>query len=232
VPDAGGTPVWLRELNLEPALRAAAGLGVRIVQQHQDQLVAAAWEQIGDPSAVARYERRMEAAATVLRSVLRRHVAPLPPARLVQFLGPAQARTRASVVTLRARLAGDGLPVAFSSAPLRRSLRPAGTLARRRPEPVESVAPLVDDADADGARTPAERLEARERRERLEGKVRLLSPAHRAVLVLRDIEGLTYEEIADVTESPLGSVKGRLHRARAELIELLRRNTYDWELPA
>lgn len=30
---------------------------------------------------------------------------------------------------------------------------------------------------------------------------------------------------------PLGSVKGRLHRARGELIELLRANEYDWELP-
>ena len=105
-------------------------------------------------------------------------------------------------------------------------------LARRRPEPVEPVEGLVDESDADGVRTPVERLEGRERRERLEGKVRLLQPAHRAVLVLRDIEGLTYEEIADVTQTPLGSVKGRLHRARAELIELLRRNTYDWELPA
>ena len=50
--------------------------------------------------------------------------------------------------------------------------------------------------------------------------------------MLRDIEGLSYEEIADVTEAPLGSVKGRLHRAREELIEILRNNTYDWELPA
>jgi RNA polymerase sigma-70 factor (ECF subfamily) len=51
------------------------------------------------------------------------------------------------------------------------------------------------------------------------------------VLVLRDLEGLPYEEIADVTQTPLGSVKGRLHRARAELIEILRTNTYDWDLP-
>ena len=62
--------------------------------------------------------------------------------------------------------------------------------------------------------------------------MRLLSPAHRVVLVLRDIEGFSYEEIAMVTETPLGSVKGRLHRARGELIDILRHNTYDWELPA
>jgi len=42
---------------------------------------------------------------------------------------------------------------------------------------------------------------------------------------------LSYDEIASVTGSPLGSVKGRLHRARFELSELLRHNTYDWELP-
>ena len=51
------------------------------------------------------------------------------------------------------------------------------------------------------------------------------------MLVLRDLEGLSYDEIAAVTAAPLGSVKGRLHRARHELIEILRRNTYDWELP-
>ena len=62
-------------------------------------------------------------------------------------------------------------------------------------------------------------------------KLRGLRMEHRTVLVLRDVEGLSYEEIAAVTGTPLGSVKGRLHRARSELIELLRRNTYDWELP-
>ena len=54
---------------------------------------------------------------------------------------------------------------------------------------------------------------------------------HRAVLVLRDAEGLSYEEIAEITDTPLGSVKGRLHRARREFVEMLRANTYDWELP-
>jgi RNA polymerase sigma-70 factor (ECF subfamily) len=49
--------------------------------------------------------------------------------------------------------------------------------------------------------------------------------------VLRDLEGLAYDEIAEVTESPVGSVKGRLHRARNEMVEIMRNNSYDWELP-
>jgi RNA polymerase sigma factor (sigma-70 family) len=79
--------------------------------------------------------------------------------------------------------------------------------------------------------TPAEQLELRERRERLDKKLKGLGRMHRTVLVLRDIEGLSYEEIARITDTPLGSVKGRLHRARAEFIDVLRHNTYDWELP-
>jgi RNA polymerase sigma-70 factor (ECF subfamily) len=106
-------------------------------------------------------------------------------------------------------------------------------VVRRRPEPVEQAEVEAAHAErrASGS-TPADRLESRERRERLESKLRLLRPAHRVVLVLRDLEGLSYEEIAEITGSPLGSVKGRLHRARAELIDLLRKNSYDWELPA
>ena len=92
----------------------------------------------------------------------------------------------------------------------------------------------LDAAQGNGGeapRTPADELEAAERRGRLEAKLDLLRPTHRAVLVLRDLEGLAYDEIAELTDQPLGSVKGRLHRARHELIEVLRTNTYDWELP-
>ena len=102
-------------------------------------------------------------------------------------------------------------------------------LGRRRPEPVDPE--TLETAEQSLSRQPAERLEVRERIERLERKLRGLSPQHRTVLVLRDAEGLSYAEIADMTDTPIGSVKGRLHRARVEFIEMLRANTYDWELP-
>jgi RNA polymerase sigma-70 factor (ECF subfamily) len=105
-------------------------------------------------------------------------------------------------------------------------------VSRKRAEPVDQ---LPEPAHADPAtaaeRMPAVRLERQERRRRLELKLRGLRMEHRTVLVLRDVEGLSYEEIAEATGTPIGSVKGRLHRARGELIEALRRNTYDWELP-
>jgi len=104
-------------------------------------------------------------------------------------------------------------------------------LARRRAEPVDPEALEASMAEG-GRRPPAEQLELRERIDRLERKLMGLTPPHRAVLVLRDVEGFSYDEIADVTETPIGTVKGRLHRARRELIAILRANTYDWELPA
>ena len=80
-------------------------------------------------------------------------------------------------------------------------------------------------------RTPAARLEASERLRRLDVKLKALKPSHRTLLVLRDVEGLSYEEIAAVADMPLGSVKARLHRVRGEFIDALRHNTYDWALP-
>jgi RNA polymerase sigma-70 factor (ECF subfamily) len=50
-----------------------------------------------------------------------------------------------------------------------------------------------------------------------------LSPDHRRVIVLRELEGLSYEEMADVLGVPRGTVESRLHRAREELRNRLKR---------
>lgn len=104
---------------------------------------------------------------------------------------------------------------------------------RKRPVPVDSQLEQAETTDPrDSERRPVEQLERREREQRLQLKLRGLRPAYRSLVVLRDLEGLSYDEIAQVLDMPVGSVKGRLHRARGELIEMLRNNTYDWELPA
>ena len=52
---------------------------------------------------------------------------------------------------------------------------------------------------------------------------RLASPDRRLVLVLRDVEGLSYEEIAETLAIDPGTVRSRLHRARLQLKEKLER---------
>jgi len=131
VPGDSEPPAWLRELNLDPSARAVAGLGVAVVQESQEQLMAAAWEQLGDPDAVSTLERRLEVSVAVLGSVVRRRVEPMDTGRLVQFLGPAHARLRMSPETLHASLSNQNLPSSFSSASFRRLVTPGGTPTRR-----------------------------------------------------------------------------------------------------
>jgi RNA polymerase sigma-70 factor (ECF subfamily) len=64
---------------------------------------------------------------------------------------------------------------------------------------------------------PDEVLVARRLAARLQARLDALDPDLRALIVLRDIEGLSYAEISEVTAQPLGTVKSRIHRARMAL---------------
>ncbi|MGB9691718.1 MAG: RNA polymerase sigma factor [Candidatus Sumerlaeaceae bacterium] len=69
---------------------------------------------------------------------------------------------------------------------------------------------------------PSEVASGREAMNRFEDCLQQLPPEYREVLVLRYIEELPYERIAEILRISLGTVKSRIHRARAELRELMR----------
>jgi RNA polymerase sigma-70 factor, ECF subfamily len=88
----------------------------------------------------------------------------------------------------------------------------------------------LDAADSDGAPSapsPAQVLEAKGKRERIEEAIARLPEEQRILVVLRDVEGRSYEEIAGTTGLNPGTLKSRLNRGRRQLQEWLR----DYFLP-
>ena len=73
----------------------------------------------------------------------------------------------------------------------------------------------------DGQLSPFEFAAQQQIRHHVEAQLRLVSDPFRTVVVLRDIEGFTYEEIAEILNVNLGTVKSRLLRGRAQLKALL-----------
>ena len=58
-------------------------------------------------------------------------------------------------------------------------------------------------------------------RDRLEDAIAKLSDEHREVILLREVQGLDYKEIADISNNSLGTVMSRLYYARKKLQALL-----------
>ena len=68
---------------------------------------------------------------------------------------------------------------------------------------------------------PTELMERKESVEQVHRALERLPEEHRAILVLREIEGYCYEEISHILDMPIGTVRSRLHRARLQLREEL-----------
>lgn len=80
---------------------------------------------------------------------------------------------------------------------------------------------MADTLPASHEFDPEERLLRSEERARIKSELDDLPPAQRAALGLRLLEGLSYEEIADLMGVPVNSVRSWLHRGRARLREAL-----------
>ena len=94
-----------------------------------------------------------------------------------------------------------------------RKNRPAALVGVSDIEAVERAHPSADKAE-----TPETSLIAQADSARLEQAIAALPAPFRDTLILRDVQGLDYREIAEVTAVPIGTVMSRLARARARLI--------------
>ncbi len=76
-------------------------------------------------------------------------------------------------------------------------------------------------ADASPEADPAQQLSRRKLCASLDEALARLTPAHRAVIILREVEGLSYKEIADVVGCSVGTVMSRLFHARKKLVKAI-----------
>lgn len=80
---------------------------------------------------------------------------------------------------------------------------------------------LADALTDERTQSPLDRAVQRDLREDIEAALAFLRPGFRALIVMRYLEDMSYDEIAAATGLPLGTVKSHLHRARAALARLM-----------
>lgn len=95
------------------------------------------------------------------------------------------------------------------------------TVSWDQPAGEDPDAPPLGEQVADPAPDPRARAEASGFGERVRWALEKIPPEMKSVVILRDMEERTYEEIARILKQPVGTVKSRLHRGRALLKEAL-----------
>jgi RNA polymerase sigma-70 factor (ECF subfamily) len=100
-------------------------------------------------------------------------------------------------------------------------------LRRHKRRPATSLEDFDLDEDAhpalvNGGEALEERAERQEMAQVIQAGIQTLPPDQRIALVLSDVQGFSYQEIAETIDVPLGTVKSRLARARGELRDYLR----------
>ncbi len=88
---------------------------------------------------------------------------------------------------------------------------------RQRPDPIDPSQMMIPSTE----QSAEQRYESREFQTALRQAIAKLPEDHQQVIVFREIEELDYQQIADVLNISIGTVRSRLHRARAQLRELL-----------
>ena len=148
LPSQGEGAAWLHELNLTIRHRIAAGVGVSVVRDQQEQLMASAWDQMGEIRRVNQLLRQAQLARQVSRRISERYL--LFPKRcddpekgrdaLIQLTAPLHRRITLEKqqpngpplkITIKGDLTNSAIPPAAVSPAFRKIIRPGGPVMRR-----------------------------------------------------------------------------------------------------
>ena len=183
----------------------------------------------GDEKAVARF---LGGDPTGFELIVR-HYSGMVFALAARLVGPWEAEEVVQETFLRAwrgleSFRGDAsLKTWLYTIALNRARARQGTLARMRKVFASPRASAEDDRPwpgeeaPDPSASPEEQAVALEQRVRLRKAIRNLPEEYRNAVVLRDLEGLPYDDIARVLNVPVGTVRSRIARGRAALLEEL-----------
>ncbi len=192
-----------------PADRAA---WTEMVRLHQDRIFSICMKMLRD----------RDAAADLTQDTF---------VKVIQGLDSYDGRSKLS--TWLTRIAMNACLSHLRAQKLRRhaSLEDAGHAARSPPkqgvaEPShgELSGRFRAGAEAGREQTPDRNVESRDQRRRVAAALASLAPDQRAILILRDVQGLEYDQIAAVLQIAAGTVKSRLFRARLALREALEKS--------
>jgi hypothetical protein len=147
---------WVHELNLDPRWRSAAGFGTGVVQDNQEDYMAAAWEQVGEvleSNKKIKFAQLAKEASAYWYSTYIAPVTETKPDAWLMLSAPVHARvmTTSSIgmngvtterrMTVRSHIGRTRVPQAALSTGMRKQLRPRGPLVKRLAF-TESVTPL------------------------------------------------------------------------------------------
>jgi hypothetical protein len=137
-------PIWLDELNLDPRNRVTAAMGTQVIQKQQEQLMASAWEQLGDIQKINQRLRQAQLSRAINDQYHAKTFSRFSEEALIRVVAPAQSRvvleehapdqppgTPPVKTLLIQKLARSLVPLTAVSAPLRKVARPRGAINRQ-----------------------------------------------------------------------------------------------------
>ncbi len=126
-----GEPRWVREVNLDPRQRIAAGVGVEVVRADQELIVHEAWEQVGEISTANALIDRGRFSREIAARLHQRLLGDADGERTFRLATPAHLRLTVEGATVAERLRSSAVPDAVATPAFRRMTARGGTLRRR-----------------------------------------------------------------------------------------------------